>query len=163
MRNCIKTFLLKCATCQKLSVSQARIPVDGTVPSAAEFPMNNLGMDLFDVAGKKWLAAVCRFSGYAWLSLLKKTITAYILHTLDCLFTEYVYLFIIRSDSRPQFRSEFDEYCKKNAIKHELSSPYNPESNGSETAVKNFKTIILRCEDKGEELKPAIAARRNMV
>ena len=68
MKNCIKTYLSKCATCQKFSASQARIPVNGTAPSAAEFPMNNLGMDLFDVARKKWLAVVCQFSGYAWLS-----------------------------------------------------------------------------------------------
>ena len=53
MKNCIKTFLSKCATLQKFSASQARIPVNGTAPSAAEFPMNNLGMDLFDAAGKK--------------------------------------------------------------------------------------------------------------
>ena len=89
---------------------------------------------------------------------------AYILQTVDCLFTEYGYPSIIRSDGGPQFRSEFDEYCKKNAIKDELSSPYNPESNGlAESAGKNFKYIILRCEDKGEELKPAIAAWRNIV
>ena len=88
-KNCIKTFLSKCATCQKFSGSQARTPVKGTAPSAAEFLMNNLGMDLFDAAGKKWLAVVCQFSGYAWLSLLKKTTTAYILQTLDSLFTEY--------------------------------------------------------------------------
>ena len=121
-------------------------------------------MDLFDAPGKKWLAVVCRFSGYAWLSLLKKTTTAYILQTLDSLFKEYGFPTVIRSDGGPQFRSEFDEYCKKNAIKHELSSPYNPESNGlAESAVKNLKSIILRCKDTGEELKPAIAAWRNMV
>ena len=113
---------------------------------------------------KKWLAVVCRFSGYAWLSLLKKTSTAYILQTLDSLFTEKRFPSILRSDGGPQFRSEFDEYCKKNSIKHELSSPYNPESNGlAESAVKNQKSIILRCEDTGEELKPAIAEWKNMV
>ena len=37
MKNCIKTFLSKCATCQKYSASQARTPVKGTAPSAAEF------------------------------------------------------------------------------------------------------------------------------
>ena len=159
MKNCIKTFLSKCATCQKISASQAR-----TAPSAAELPRNNLGMDLFDASGKKWLAVVCRYSGYAWLSLLKKTTTAYILHTLDSLFTEYGFPSIIRSDGSPQFRSEFDEYCKKNSIKHELSSPYNPESNGlAESAVKNLKSIILRWEDTGEDIKSAIAAWRNMV
>ena len=34
--------------------------------------MNDLGIDLFDALGKKWLAVVCRFSGYAWLSQLQK-------------------------------------------------------------------------------------------
>ena len=161
MKNCIKTFLSKCATCQKFSVSQARTPVKGTAPSAAEFPMNNLGMDLFDASGKKWLAVACRYSGYACLSLLKKTTTAYILETL---FTEYGFPSIRRSDGGPQFRSEYDEYCKKNSIKHELTSPYNPESNGlAESAVKNLKSIILRCEDTGEDVKSAIAAWRNMV
>ena len=52
MKNWIKTFLLKCATFQKFSVSRARIPVNGTAPSAAEFPMNNLGMDLINAARK---------------------------------------------------------------------------------------------------------------
>ena len=58
MKNCIKTFLSKCSTCQKYSACQARTPVKGTAPSAAQFPMNNLGMDLFDAAGKKM--ASCR-------------------------------------------------------------------------------------------------------
>ena len=34
--------------------------------------MNDLGIDLFDALRKKWLAVVCRYSGYAWLSQLKK-------------------------------------------------------------------------------------------
>ena len=39
----------------------------------------------------------------------------------------------------------------------------NPTACLAESAGKNFKYIILRCEDKGEELKPAIAAWRNIV
>ena len=58
MKNCIKTFLSRSTTCQKFSASQARTPVNGTAPSAAEFPLNNLDMDLFDTAGKKWLAVI---------------------------------------------------------------------------------------------------------
>ena len=126
--------------------------------------MNNLSIDLLDAAGRKCLAVICQFLGYGLLSLLKKMTTAYILQTLDSLFTEYRYPSIIRSDGGPQFRSEFDEYCKKNAIEHESSSHYNHESHGlAESAVKNLKSIILRCDDTGEELKPAIAAWRNMV
>ena len=94
----------------------------------------------------------------------KKTTIAYILQTLDSLFTEYGYPSIRRSDCGPQFCLEFDEHCKKNAIMLELSSPYNPKSNGlAESAIKNLKSIILRCEDTVKELKSSIAAWRNTV
>ena len=30
-------------------------------------PMDEIGMELFEAIGKKWLATVDRYSGYAWL------------------------------------------------------------------------------------------------
>ena len=63
----------------------------------------------------------------------------------------------------PQFRTEFSAFCSNNGIKHELSSPYNPESNGlAEAAVKNIKTLITRCHKLDEDLQLAITAWRNM-
>ena len=54
-------------------------------------------------------------------------------------------------------------YCDKHYIHHELSSLYNPESNGlAEAAVKNMKSLILRCNSRKENLSMAIAAWRNM-
>ena len=92
MKNCMKTFLSSCKICIKYS-SQAHPPVTGTAPSAAKLPMNDLGVDPFDALGKKWLAVVCRFSGYAWLShRKKKTTTASVLESLENLFLEYGYL-----------------------------------------------------------------------
>ena len=124
MKNCIKTFISRCSICQKFAPAQPRTHVTGTAPSAAISPMSDLGMDLFDALGKKWLAVVCRFSGYAWLLQLNKTTTSAILAHLVTLFQEFGYPTVIRSDGGPQFRSEFIEFCKKNAIKHELASPY---------------------------------------
>ena len=121
MKNCIKTFLSSCKICIKHSLSQACPPVTGTAPPAAKLPMNDLGVDLFDARGKKWLAVVCRFSGYAWLSQLKKTTTASVLESLEKLFLEYGYPNSIRSDGGPQFHSEFAEYCKKKSTSHELA------------------------------------------
>ena len=58
---------------------------------------------------------------------------------------------------------ELSHFCDRHGIKHELSSPYNPESNGlAEAAVKNIKAIITRCSKEGENIKLAIAAWRNM-
>ena len=122
MKNCIKTFLSSCKICIKHSLSQARPPVTGTAPSAAQSPMNDLGIDLFDTLGKKWLAVLCRFSGYTWLSQLQKTTTASVLESLENLFLEYGYPSSIRTDGGPQFRSEFAEYCKVKNISHKLAS-----------------------------------------
>jgi hypothetical protein len=52
----------------------------------------------------------------------------------------------IRTDGGPQFRSEFQEFCKSLHIHHELSSPYHPESNGhAESAVKAMKKLLQKC------------------
>ena len=65
----------------------------------------------------------------------------------------------IRTDGGPQFRSEFDNFCKSFYIHHELSSPYHPESNGlAEAAVKNAK----KCNMTGQNLQRSLSVLRNM-
>ena len=57
----------------------------------------------------------------------------------------------IRTDSGPQFRSEFDDFGENFYILHELSSPYHPDSNGlAEAAVKNAKSLLKKCEITGQ-------------
>ena len=80
-------------------------------------------------AEQDWLAMVDRYSGYAWTSRLS-SMTRHMLSQLETWFTDFGWPLIIRSDNRPQFRSKFTFFCKAHGITHELSSPYNPESNG---------------------------------
>ena len=89
--------------------------------------------------------------------------TATVTGQLSSWFTEYGWPSSIGSDGGTQFRTEFSTFCQDNGIKHELSSPYNPESSGlAEAAVKNIKTLIIRCHKLEENLQLAIAAWRNM-
>ena len=109
-----------------------------TPPSAAQYPMNQVGMDLFNVIGKKWIVLVDRYSGYAWTSELKHTDTASVVRQPSDWFTEVGWLTAIRTDGGPQFRTDFTLFCDRHGIKHELSSPYSHKSNGlAEAAVKN--------------------------
>ena len=106
---------------------------------------------------------VDRYSGYAWTQELRRTDMATVTGQLADWFTEFGWPSAIRTDGSPQFRNEFSHFCNQNSIKHELSSPCNPESNGlAEAAVKNIKSIITRCNREKENLKLAIAAWRNM-
>ena len=57
----------------------------------------------------------------------------------------------MRSDGGPQYRAELDAFCVRNIITHELSSAYNPQSNGlAEAAVKNVKQLLEKCSLEGE-------------
>ena len=50
-----------------------------------------------------------------------------------------------RTDGGPQFRGPFKEYCDKKGIVHQISSPYNPQSNGhGEAAVKAAKHLLIK-------------------
>ena len=52
----------------------------------------------------------------------------------------------IWTDGGPQFHTKFKRFCSDLGIEHELTSPYNPKSNGhAETAVKNLK-MVQKCE-----------------
>ena len=54
---------------------------------------------------------------------------------------------IIRSDFGPCFRTPFKEWCTDMGIRHEVSSPRNPTSNGlSESGVCRAKRVIIKNE-----------------
>ena len=101
--------------------------------------MLHTACDLFSATGKQWLALVNRFSGYAWTIALRKLDTKAIIHHLEQWFNDFGWPTHIRTDGGPQFRSEFKEFCTAHRIKHELSSPYNPESNGCQSMARKRK------------------------
>ena len=159
MKNSIKQMIESCGSCQRDRPSKQRTTVHISPPSKAQSPMKHVAADLFDAAGEKWIVLVDRYSGYAWTDKLKDTSTATVTAKLNSWFVEYGYPEYIRTDGGPQFRRDFKAYCDKHYITHELSSPYNPESNGlAEAAVKNMKSLILPSADRKEQLSIAIAA-----
>ena len=164
MKNDIEQTVAACSLCQADRPTQARPPLaSGTNATSVKRPMNEIGADLFDASGKKWLATVDRYSGYTWLAQLQGTHTAKITKDLSNIFNSFGWPKSIRTDGGPQFRLEFVEFCKANSIQHELASAHNPESNSlAEAAVKNLKAIVTRTHAEKANLEEAIAAWRNM-
>ena len=69
----------------------------------------------------------------------------------------------IRTEGGPQFRLEFDEFCKNFYIHHKLSSPYHPELNGlAEAAVKNAKSLLKKCKITGQNFQRSVSVFLNM-
>ena len=53
------------------------------------------------------------------------------------------------SGGGPHFQSGFEQWCKNRMSKHELSSSYNPQSNGdAEQAVNTVKGILKKTDTK---------------
>ena len=128
------------------------------LPGDAKHPMLQTACDLFSAVGKQWLALVDRFSGYGWTTPLRKLDTRGVTQHLENWFNKFGWPTHIRTDGGPQFRSEFKDFCASHGIQHEPSSPYNPESNGlAEAAVKNLKSIVTRCTEKGENIHISLA------
>ena len=76
MKNCIRQTIVNCKVCREDRPAQARPTAQISKPSSALYRMNEVGTDLFDAIGKKWIVLVDRYSGYAWTHELKRTDTA---------------------------------------------------------------------------------------
>lgn len=149
-----------CGRCQVLRPSLPREVETEPSETEAAYPMEAVAADLFEEAGRHYLAVVDRFSGWPALFEMTSLATSAVVKHLEGWFLEFGYPCSIRTDGGPQFRAEFDEYCSKKGVLHELSSPYNPSSNGlAEAAVKSLKRLVQKC--KRQEVRAAIAEWRN--
>ena len=132
-----------CKVCREDLPTQARPTCTSTPASAAQAPMQHVASDLFDSQGHSWLVLVDRYSGYAWTSKLRSTTTSSVTTILSSWFDDYGWPTSIRTDGGPQYRTEFSSFCSNYGIKHELSSAYNPESNGlAESVVKSMNCLL---------------------
>ena len=68
----------------------------------------------------------------------------------------------LRSDGGPQFRSEFEDWAKKENITHELSSPYQHQSNGqAEVTVREMKYLLTKTERNWQKFRLALRQYKN--
>ena len=104
---------------------------------------------------------VDRYSDYVFCSdALSNTNTSTVLNVLIKWFQ--LSPSVIRSDGGPQFRSEFDKLCASKNITHELTSPYNPQTNGlAENAVKQAKYLLIKSLENND-FQEALSFYRNV-
>ena len=105
---------------------------------------------------------VDHFSGYPFIAQLSSLSANAIIRRINAWFQVFGYPETLRTDFGPQFRGEFGTFCQEHGIKHEVSSPYFPRSNGlAESAVKNMKHLIIKCDNNFEKFQPALAQWKN--
>lgn len=159
MASDIKHYIEKCQACQERLPSQQQEPL---VTSRTTFPMEEVGIDLFDFKGQDWIVMVDSFSGFPFAERLRSTVTEKVVDCLEKWFLDFGYPYSARADGGPQFRGKFREYCESHGIKFSPSSPYYPQSNGlAESGVKIVKRLLQKCDDTGENFRQALMEMRN--
>ena len=161
MVNDIKKVIDQCEECQTLRPSNPQKKNQKSF-AGGEYPMEAVSTDLFDALGSKYLVTMDRYSGYIFVDKLTQISTSDITGILNRIFTEYGFPERLRSDGGPQFRSVFKDFCKKNAIVHEKSSPYYARSNGhAESGVKIAKYLLRKTKGNKERFRQALFDWKN--
>ena len=124
--------------------------------------MGQVGLDLFEFGGKQHLVSVDQWNGFPMFTqLLSHTSQAIVGHFRNW-FNLLGWPQSIRSDGGPQFRGDFVKFSSDNGIKHDLSAPYNPRSNGlAESGVKIIKSILITCLGEGKDIQRTLYEWRN--
>ena len=159
MNNEIKILISNCEICQQFRASQ---PMESLQTSSASSPLESISMDLFALSQKDYLVIVDRFSGFPWVFKLRHLSTEDVLKCFRQVIRTFGAPQKVRTDGGPQFRSEFVRFCDEWGIRHELSSPYNPRSNGhAESAVKSMKSLLAKHHSNWEQFEVALLEWRN--
>ena len=160
MRNSIKQITSACDACREHLDSKPK--EEPALLTHSRHPMHKVGVDLFSANGEDWVVMVDHFSSFPFARRLRSTVTEAITRTLDDWFLDWGYPEVIRTDGGPQFRREFSEWAAERHVKHEVSSPYNPQSNAlAEAAVKRCKKLLLKCCELDQDFRVALLEHRN--
>ena len=158
----VKKMCEHCQTCRERAPAKAEEPLEMPISKSAIEPMEMLGLDIGQFAGTKYLICVDRYSGYPLVGKLgKSSSTQEVIKLMQGWFRTFGYAKRARHDDGPEFRDKFVAWLNQIGCKSEVSSAYNPASNGlAEAGVKNVKALLKKCHDSKECFETALAEFR---
>ncbi|CAB4039220.1 Retrovirus-related Pol poly [Paramuricea clavata] len=130
---------------------------------ACQQPWNKVGIDLFEIKGRDYLATVDYFSGFIEVDHLSTATSKQIITKLKGHFARYGIPSEMVTDCGSQFiSSEFKTFTKHWGIKHVTSSPLHHQSNGkAEAAVKTIKLMMKKSLRDNTDQYEALLELRN--
>lgn len=139
-----------CEPCQVMQPSQQREP--HLCDDNPTRPFESVSADFFSTAGKYFLVVADRLSGWpVVVSCGVDTTSSATIRHLRQLFRDLGVPVRLRTDGGPQFASqEFAAFLERWGIRHNMSTPHYPQSNGhAEAAVKSVKYLIQKVAPTG--------------
>lgn len=145
----VKTMVKNCRICEKYTRNNCSEPL--IQEENPQYPWQKTSMDIYEYAGKFYIAFVDAYSGWICTERLKdKSITS-VIAFLENIFNHFGSPTEIRTDNSPFNSKQLLQYADINNIKMKFSSPNYPQSNGlAEKAVGIAKLIIKKAIDEGK-------------
>ena len=145
----IEDVVKSCDMCIRYRRSQQKEPmISHDLPSR---PWEELGTDLFEIEGKKWLVVVDFYSSFFEMCPLPyNTKAPAVILQMKSMFARHGVPTTVFSDNGPPYNSdEYVKFAEEYNFTIKTSSPDYPQSNGKvESAVKAAKEILKKATDK---------------
>ncbi|XP_026533449.1 uncharacterized protein K02A2.6-like, partial [Notechis scutatus] len=141
----IASWVNACQACQATRAAPPIAPPTRWEDAGA--PWARLHIDLAGpMLGKTFLVVVDSFSKWTEVAMLSSTTTQAITRVLTRLFATHGLPDTLVSDNGPQFSSnEFAIFTANLGIRHTLTAPFHPASNGmTERAVRSAKEVLAK-------------------
>ena len=126
-----------------------------TIHPLPSLPWNKVGTDLFEYKGSHYLILVDYYSNFIEVAPLQNdTKSVTVIKHIKASIARHGIMETLISDNGPQFVSDaFAKFVKAYGIKHVISSPTYPQSNGlAEKAVQTIKKMMTKCEEAGDDI-----------
>nr|MCH9717641.1 DDE-type integrase/transposase/recombinase [Gammaproteobacteria bacterium] len=144
----IERYVKNCAICQSQRSAPPAAPIHPWKWPTQ--PWYRIHLDLAGpFLGHMFLILMDAHSKWLEVRLLNSTTSSSIISSLRSIFSQFGLPSLIVTDNGRNFTStEFEQFCRHNGIKHLLSSPYHPSSNGlAERGVQIFKREMLKLKE----------------
>ena len=142
-----------CPQCREHQASQPHEPLMND--HTATYPFRSTSADLFSCQGWEFLTYVDRFTGWPHIVRTRRSTSSHdVIVQLRRLFSDVGVPSELVTDGGPQFSShKFSkfEFCERWGVRHQMSSPHYPQSNGhAEASVKAMKSLIAKTTMNGD-------------
>lgn len=149
MNGHIKDVVQSCKVCEKFHRNNQKEML--TQEESPKYPFHIVAMDLFEYAGRDFVALIDSYSNYLVSIALKNKTSGHIIAEINKVFFKVGFPTVIKSDNSPFGSREFDNYASEFNIRFKFSSPHYPQSNGlAEKGVAIAKNILKRCYEAND-------------
>lgn len=149
MNGQIKGIVQSCSVCEKFHRNNQKEPL--VQEESPKYPFEMVAMDLFEYAGRDYIAIIDYYSNYLIAISLNNKTSGHIIEQINRVFFKMGFPTAIKCDNSPFGSREFDRYASEFNIKFKFSSPRYPQSNGlAEKGVAIAENILKRCYEAND-------------